>query len=348
MGFTDLLSSGRGPGVIGTLVALLVLVGFGGLFMVFDKDMERAGGKKIEAVVRDLGLEIEGKQTQLASFKELVKQGDLLKEQENTIGEIKASVAQGAPKIEELKANISAAEAANKEAKAAWEEYKNQYRAQTWEKAIGRNIGDVKGVTSGKLYTNAVITKVEHIGLRVTDSTGPKRIALEDVPLSLVDELQLSKEIALVDEGQAGDDEEIHRLLAELTELGERRDAKEAFIEQLENKATDSEKSASTANTSSGEYDRLISRLQAQIRAEKGKSVSKAPQMEQELRQLKARADANRASIEPLRQAAREARAAIPQARTDLRKLEDDFAAKNKEIEAKRAAKKAATPAPTE
>lgn len=344
MGFTDLLSSGRGPGVIGTLVALLVLVGFGGLFMVFDKDMERVGGKKIEAVVRDLGLEIEGKQTQLASFKELVKQGDLLKEQENTIGEIKASVAQGAPKIEELKANIAEAETSNTAALEAWEEYKNQYRAQTWEKAIGRNLGDVKGRTSGKLYTNAVITKVEHTGLRVTDSTGPKRIDLVDVPLPLVDELQMSEEIAGALTKKENIDVGIHIDNAELAALYERLQAKASSVEDLENKANKAEAAASAANTNVAEFDRAVSRLQAQIRAEKGKPLSKAPQMEKELRDLRTRADANRASIETNRQAARDARSALAQARTDLRKLQDDFKAKDKEIKDKATA----NPAPTE
>ena len=44
MGFSDLLSSSRGPGVIGVLVALLVLGGFGTLFVVFDDNMQ-GGGK---------------------------------------------------------------------------------------------------------------------------------------------------------------------------------------------------------------------------------------------------------------------------------------------------------------
>jgi hypothetical protein len=33
MSFTDLMSSSRGPGLIGTLMALLVLVGFGTLYL---------------------------------------------------------------------------------------------------------------------------------------------------------------------------------------------------------------------------------------------------------------------------------------------------------------------------
>jgi hypothetical protein len=40
MSFSDLMQSGRGPGVIGMLLALVVLVGFGLLFMfAFDEGL---------------------------------------------------------------------------------------------------------------------------------------------------------------------------------------------------------------------------------------------------------------------------------------------------------------------
>ena len=51
--FEDIFSSSRGAGVIGALLALLVLVGFGTLFLfVFDKGMQ-GGDITIESVIRD-------------------------------------------------------------------------------------------------------------------------------------------------------------------------------------------------------------------------------------------------------------------------------------------------------
>ena len=45
------MSSARGPGVIGMIMALIVLLGFGVLFMfAFDEDLQ-GGGQTIEALV---------------------------------------------------------------------------------------------------------------------------------------------------------------------------------------------------------------------------------------------------------------------------------------------------------
>ena len=79
MGFTDLLSSSRGPGVIGTLLALLVLVGFGTLYLfVFDEGLQ-GGQKTIEAVIRDQGLEIENHKIQIQNARERLERAAVFK-----------------------------------------------------------------------------------------------------------------------------------------------------------------------------------------------------------------------------------------------------------------------------
>lgn len=56
--FDDLITSSKGPGVIGTVMGLVVLSGFVLLyFLVFDASM-LGGGVKIEAVIRDQAVEI--------------------------------------------------------------------------------------------------------------------------------------------------------------------------------------------------------------------------------------------------------------------------------------------------
>lgn len=51
MGFTDMMSSGRGAGVIGSIMAVVVLGGFVLLFvLVFDEGLQ-GGGETIESVI---------------------------------------------------------------------------------------------------------------------------------------------------------------------------------------------------------------------------------------------------------------------------------------------------------
>lgn len=45
MSFSDMMSSGRGPGVIGMILALIVLLGFGVLFMFASRKADRAGNR---------------------------------------------------------------------------------------------------------------------------------------------------------------------------------------------------------------------------------------------------------------------------------------------------------------
>src|SRR6478735_1067734 len=57
MSFSDMMSSGRGPGVIGMLMVLVVLIGFGFLFM-FAMD-EGSGAQSIESVIAQQKRDIE-------------------------------------------------------------------------------------------------------------------------------------------------------------------------------------------------------------------------------------------------------------------------------------------------
>ena len=51
MSFSDMMSSGRGPGVIGMVMALIVLLGFGLLFMfAFDEGLQ-GGSQSIQSVI---------------------------------------------------------------------------------------------------------------------------------------------------------------------------------------------------------------------------------------------------------------------------------------------------------
>jgi hypothetical protein len=59
MSFSDMMSSGRGPGVIGMLMALVVLVGFGVLFMFATDEGFQGGDQSIESIIKHQAGDIE-------------------------------------------------------------------------------------------------------------------------------------------------------------------------------------------------------------------------------------------------------------------------------------------------
>jgi hypothetical protein len=193
MGFSDLLTSSRGPGVIGTLLALLVLVGFGTLYLfVFDEGLQ-GGQKTIAAVIRDQGMEIDSAKVQIENAKKQLAAAEVAKAKAREADELKARTASLAKQIEDLTAAKAAAGEEVTKAQAAWEEYKNQYRHSEWEAAVGDKMADIK-TPSGEVFTNVEVKGVDHTGVRISHSAGSKTIKPEDLPPDLFDRFQFGQE----------------------------------------------------------------------------------------------------------------------------------------------------------
>lgn len=341
MGFTDLVSSGRGPGIIGTLIALFVLAGFGTLYVLVFDESTQGGKKTITAVVRDQGMELEGKKTQLAFVKDEIVRAARLKEQEKELRELTAKTEATAKQIEEAKAQ----EAADRDAVAAatkeWEDYKSEYRTSTWAKAKGRQLGTLK-TASGGVFENAVIRKIDHAGMDIICSSGPKNIKYEELPVALQDEFQF--DVAKRDEFVAGAAaaEGKHIESVEYAQTAERIDAKIARVKELKGKKEAAEDAWKQAKDNVERFRIAISRKKSEISAEKRKSLSKAPQMEIELRRMQAQADQNNSSISALDRSRKDADTEIRTLQSEITKLNDDLARMRQEYAAKKEAEAAA------
>jgi chromosome segregation ATPase len=341
MGFTDLVSSGRGPGVIGTLIAVFVLVAFGALYtLVFDPN-NLENHKKIEAVVRDLGLEIDGKKTQIESYKKEVKLVAERKAQESELRELTARVEATAKRIEEAEAEQAAAEEAAKAAEKEWEDYKEEYRTATWAKAKGRELGTLT-LSDGTVYENTTIRKVDHAGMDVMCSSGPKNIKFELLPTDLQDELQF--DTVKRDDFVAGQDaaEANHIESVQYAQTKDRRDEKINARTDAKKKKGDAEDAWKQAKRDVERYRNAIAQKKIDISAEKKKNISKAPQMELELRKLQAQADQNSRSIGDMDRARRDADVLIRTLDREIETLNDELARMQKEHADKKAAEAAA------
>ena len=135
MSFTDLMSSGRGPGVIGMVMALILLLGFGVLF-TFAYDEEAQGGdQSIESVIAHQAKAIVGSEAMRDSNRTMLEQAPARVSNAKELTRLKRESQAMQEKAGGLTATVAAAKAAIATRNAATEAYKDQYRALVRGKA---------------------------------------------------------------------------------------------------------------------------------------------------------------------------------------------------------------------
>jgi Skp family chaperone for outer membrane proteins len=193
MSFGDLISSGRGPGVIGMFMAVVVLVGFGAIsIFVFDAELQ-GEENSVAAQIRRQTDEI-----------------DLLTHQitlNNARAEDSANVIQSNKKLEELVKKNAADEVklanlrdAASEAKDSifaktreYNTYVSDYRNQIRRKAVGEVVPVLK-LKSGESYTDVEIREVTDIGVEIRHSGGQSRLAFEKLSSEWQERFQFDPE----------------------------------------------------------------------------------------------------------------------------------------------------------
>ncbi len=210
MSFSDMMSSGRGPGVIGMFMALIVLLGFGLLFMFASDDRYQGGGMTIESLIIHQANEIGGLNSgidhgtksldmapaRIAAAKELSR----LKHENQALQE----------KSGGLKNKIVAGKAAVVRQNEALENYKTEYRTYARGKAKGETLEKLE-TTTGAVYNNVSIREVTAIGMQIRHDDGQKRIPYEELPMAMKDRFQFDpkeKERALLAETSARSEHE--------------------------------------------------------------------------------------------------------------------------------------------
>lgn len=236
MSFSDMMSSGRGPGVIGMVMALFVLVGFGLLFMfAFDEGFQ-GGEQTIESVIANQAKEIQTTSDRIESGSKMLAQAPVriaadkelsrLKRENVALGEKTVLLTQG---VENANAEIA-------KRVEDFEGYKDQYRALVRGKAKGQEIAKLETL-AGAVYTNVNIREVTAVGIQIRHDDGQKRISFEDLPDDMKDYFQFDpkqKEKALADENSTRDEHEA--AVAVASEIADQEMAKQREMDKAEAK----------------------------------------------------------------------------------------------------------------
>ena len=337
MGFSDLLTSSRGPGVIGTLLAMFVLVGFGTLYMfVFDEGLQ-GGQKTIQAVIRDQGTLIETHKIQIANYKDRIEDAKRFKDVAKEADDLKLRAENGAKRLAELTTAKAEAEAAVAAADEAWAKYRHDYRASEWAAAVGEDLGDIT-TASGRTYQQVKIRKVEHTGIQITDTTGPKSIDSAELPQELQERFQFDEKLKKAVQEKEEDGLETFGNNVAVATLAEKARGKLEQVQEHEARIEKSNAAIQAAKANEMRNQAALDRMRMALANEEAKrsGVSKAPQMREELLRQERAAKASLDSIPENERKVREANRDITLLKREVETIKAEIAKIKKEQEAKK------------
>jgi chromosome segregation ATPase len=317
---------------------MFVLVGFGTLYMFVFDEVLQGGQKTIEAVIRDQGTLIETQKIQIANYKDRIEDAKRLNEVAKEADDLILRAENGAKRLAELTAAKAEAEAAVAAADGAWAKYRDDYRAAEWAAAVGEDLGDIT-TTSGRTYQQVKIRKVEHTGIQITDTTGPKSIDSAELPKELQDRFQFDEKLKQATITVRDKDLDTFGNNVEIATLAQKAQAKLEQVRELEEKIVTWQTAIQTAKANEMRYQAELDRMRITIAAEESKmsGISRAPQMKEQLRAFERRAKESRDSIPANERKVRDANREITTLKREVETAKAEIAKIKKELEAKKA-----------
>ena len=183
-----------------------------------------------------------------------------------------------------------------------FDDYKQRYRKQVREKAVGTKLEKLT-LMDGKTYHRVEVKSVGAVGLNITHRDGSARIPFKQLPMQMQKEFQFDEEEA---DAQQRKEAELRRI---------RQRALSAAQAHAEANPTVGEDPPDAPKMSEAERDRAIGKLESAIRSlesriqivqgniieEKKKTVSRAPIYRAELEELNKALRANQTRLRELR-----------------------------------------------
>lgn len=206
MSFSDMMSSGRGPGVIGMVMALIVLLGFGLLFMYASDETERTG-QSIESVIAGQAKDIESQKSSIIFQGQKLGQAPARVANAKELAKFKRENQTLKGSSTDLQSRVEAGKAEVALRVKALADYKDEYRAYARGKAKGETLDKLETLT-GAVYNSVLIREVTAIGIQIRHADGQKRILFEDLPEAMKDRFQYDpkqKEQAMAEEAASRD-----------------------------------------------------------------------------------------------------------------------------------------------
>ena len=187
------MTSAKGPGFIGIVLALVVLIGFGSLaILVLD---DNSGGQSIDSQIQKREAHIQTLNGRKAEWQGKVEdyagKKKIIQEIDSTESKIQQQQKLNAA------ATVSVSEAADRVAavEKQFQDYKQSYRISERSRAVGEKVDSLK-LENGKEYTDVMIRRVSAEGIDIRHKNGGTLIVPSLIPDHLLDRFQYTEEDA--------------------------------------------------------------------------------------------------------------------------------------------------------
>lgn len=287
MSFSDWMSSARGPGLIGTVLATVVLLGFGVLFVLAFDSRLLGGGPTVESVVSDQAREIETLRERIADQRKPLENLPKLKEAANQLGESRRRVQSQTVELAGLRDQIKAGEAAVKELQAQFDAHKDRYRAKVRAEAKGGTLARLE-TRDGQVYEDVRIREVTAIGMQILHSAGQKRIPYEELPADLQERFQFDPQQKVAALARESDERAAHESFVDAAQEAQERASESRRSSDAEARRVKTLQTIAAGEARLRSLNQQIQTMElVTIPAEARKTISRAPKLREELAALK-------------------------------------------------------------
>lgn len=300
MSFSEMMSSARGPGVIGTVMALVVMAIFVILFIFAFDERFQGGAQSVHSIIAQQELDLANYRSVIADGQKSLDKVPALVASAKELARMNRQNRTNEENLGRLGKNIESAKEEAVRLTNIFEGYKDQYRAFVRNKAKGDTLETLK-TQGGVTYKNVNIREVTAVGIQIRHDEGQKRIPYEELPPAMQDHFQFNakqKAEAIAREQASWSEHEAAVSAAD-----------QSSIQQAAEKAktNDREAKAKLAQLLSIKLSRLqslneeISSLEMAIQREVYKSISRAPEMRSQLAAKQSELSALRVEVERIR-----------------------------------------------
>jgi len=194
MGLSDMMGSGRGMGLMGTLlgviVGTLVLAGFFVLYL-FGSEESLGGGPGVDSVVASQKKELAEYRTNIEHAKLLLERAPERHADEAEMKELTRKLVFINGSIASLRASLVDLYQEIDGVVADGEAYKEAYRASERRRAVGEKLAALQ-TKDGSSYTAVEIREVDAVGVLIRHEDGQRRIPFEFLPDAMQDRFQFA------------------------------------------------------------------------------------------------------------------------------------------------------------
>ena len=282
MSFSDLMSSARGPGVIGMLLALVVLVGFGVLFVfAFDEGLQ-GKPQTLKSVIAGQVLEIDRLKESLDhSAKQLEMAPGRLAAAKN-LRELGRENGDRGAMIESLNQGISKYSDEIAAKMETFEAYKNEYRAFVRGNAKDQKMDQLE-TSGGNVYKNVAIREVTAVGMQIRHDGGFRRIPFEELPEEIRDFYQFDPDQKAAELAKELETRNLHEDAVSVAKDAAKEKAEEQRERMKEAERAETIRSIAVGEAKLKTLGDQIKALETAIPQEALKRISNVPQMRRQL-----------------------------------------------------------------